>query len=219
VISTLLVFVVGVLLIGAAAFWTLRAYRDAGGRRMRGSMMACVAVALVGLGIYLLIGRPEIPDQPYAERLEALRHRDPTTFTPDEALAVLGEAARENPRDPLPHFYSGQVLLAQGRAAEAARAYDAALRREPRLAEALMGLGRAMVRIDEGRVSPETIAVFQQAAALTEDPAPWIYQAMGAMEAGQGAEARRLWGEALARMDEDDPRRDMARRMSREAGR
>jgi hypothetical protein len=37
---------------------------------------------------------------------------------------------------------------------------------------------------------------------------------MAAMEEGRTADAPRLWGEALARMAPDDPRREMARRMS-----
>jgi len=214
VISSLVVFAFGAFALAAAAFWVLRRYRDAGGRRVRSSMLACIGVALAGLGVYLAIGRPELPDQPYQARLEALKGRDPRTFTADEALAVLAQAAREHPEDALPFLYSGQVLLSQGRAQEAARQFDAALRRAPQMPEALMGLGRAIVRMEDGRVTPEAVAVFQQAAALSDDPAPWIYQAMAAMETGDETNARRLWGEALTRMAPDDPRREMAARMS-----
>jgi cytochrome c-type biogenesis protein CcmH len=196
----------------------LRAYRRAGGGS-RGPFPALISVgvvAIAALTAYLVVGRPELADAPYAARLEALKQRDPSTFSVDEALAVLAEAAREHPADPLPHFYSGQLLLDQGRAEEAIHAFDAALRRQPENAEALLGLGRAMVRVDEGRVSPEAIAVFQQAAQLTNDPAPWIYQAMAAMEDGRSADVRRLWGEALQRMTPDDPRRAMAQQMMSE---
>jgi cytochrome c-type biogenesis protein CcmH/NrfG len=154
-----------------------------------------------------------LPDAPYAARLEALRHRDPSTFTSDEALAVLDQAAKQHPGDARPHLYAGELLLQEGRGEEAAREFDAALRRDPRLPEAMMGLGRAIVRIN-GRVTPEALAQFQQVAALTTDPAPWIYQAMAAIQDGRAADARRFWGEALARMSSDDPRREMARRMS-----
>lgn len=218
-LTTLLIFLAAAIITASAGYWTLRAYRNAGGRRARGSLMLCGAVALVALGVYLLIGRPDLPDAPYEARLAALKQRDPTTYTADEALAVLNEAARAEPTDPRPHFYSGQIHLGQGRPREAARAYDAALRRDPRNAEALVGLGRALVAIEDGRLTPEALAAFQQAATLTEDPAPWLYQAIAAMEAGEGGEARRLWGEAYRRMAPNDPRREMALRMSREAGR
>lgn len=213
------VLLAGALLCAGAAFWVLRAYRRAGGgaRTAFPALTACAAVGVATLGAYLLIGHPEMPGAAYAQRLDALKQRDPATYNVDEALALLHEAGREHPNDALPHFYSGQLLLNQGRAQEAARAFDAALRREPQLAEAMMGLGRAMVRMEEGRVSPEALALFQQAAQLTDDPAPWIYQAMAAMEQDREADARRLWGEALARMAPDDPRREMAQRMARGA--
>jgi cytochrome c-type biogenesis protein CcmH len=214
--TSLAVLLVAAALTAGAAYWVLRAYRRAGGGSRRTALSACVAVGLAALGGYLAIGRPELPDAPYQARLEALKHRDPTTFTADEALAVLAEAARDHPADPLPHFYSGQLLLDQGRAQEAARAFDAALRRAPEMADALLGLGRAIVSI-EGAVTPEALAAFQQAAALTDDPAPWIYQAMAAMEQNREADAQRLWGEAIARMGPDDPRREMAQRLSRGA--
>lgn len=219
--AALTVLALGAVLTAGSAYWVLRAYRRAGGgaRAAAPALVMCGAVGLVALCAYLVAGRPDLPDAPYAARLEALKHRDPTTYTADEALAVLAEAARENPRDPLPHFYSGEVLLNQNRAQEAAREYDAALRREPALAEAMLGLGRSLVRIEGGRVSPEALTLFQQAGALTNDPAPWIYQAMAAMEESRDADVRRFWGEALQRMGPEDPRRAMAQQMSTGGGR
>lgn len=214
--TSLAVLLIAAILTAGAAYWVLRAYRGSGGGSYSAApaLIACALVALASLGVYLLLGRPELPDAPYAARLEALKQRDPRTYTADEALAVLNQAAREHPDDPMPHFYSGQLLLGQGRAEEAARAYDAALRRDPRSAEALLGLGRSIVSVENGVVTPEALAAFQQAATLTDDPAPWIYQAMAAMEQNDEPEARRLWREAFTRMDSDDPRREMARRMS-----
>jgi cytochrome c-type biogenesis protein CcmH len=63
-------------------------------------------------------------------------------------------------------------------------------------------------------VTPEALVLFQQAGALTNDPTPWIYQAMSAMEQGDEPGARNMWREALARMQPDDPRREMAARMA-----
>jgi cytochrome c-type biogenesis protein CcmH len=177
-------------------------------------------MALVALGVYLVIGHPELPGAPYAARMEALKQRDPSTYTGEEWLAILAEAAKANPEDPGPLLMTGQVYLANRRPEAAARAFDAALRRDPLSAPALMGLGRALMAANRGSISPEALAAFQQAAALDDaDPTPWLYQALGAMEANNSAEARRFWDEAYRRMSEDDPRREMALRMSREAGR
>lgn len=208
---------IGAVLAAAAAFWVLRAYRRAGGGATdaRPALAASVLVILAGLGVYLLIGSPELPGASYAQRFEALRERDPRTFTVEETVVIWTEAARQHPQDPIPRFYLGNALAQMGRPREAARAYDAALQRNPEMAEAMLGLGRAIIAIDEGPISPEALELFQRASALLpDDPRPWIYQAIAAMEQNREADARRFWGEALARMAPDDPRREMARRMS-----
>jgi len=216
VLSQLIVLVFAALITLAAAVWTLRAYREAGGRRARGSMMFAGAVGLVALGAYLVMGRPELPDAPFAERLAALKERDRATYNGEEWLAYLADEAKAEPDNAAPLFMTGQIYLAHRRPEEAARAFDAALRRDPLLVPALLGLGRSLMAIDGGTISPEALAAFQQAAALDDaDPTPWLYQALAAMEADNGAEARRFWGEAHRRMREDDPRREMARRFSR----
>lgn len=214
--SAIMVFAVAALLCAAASLWLLTSYRKADkGAKAAPALIVCAIVSVVALGGYLVLGRPDLADAPYAARLDALKQRDPTTYTADEALAILAEAARENPGDPRPHFYSGQVLLDAGRAEEAARAYDAALRRDPNNIDAMLGLARSLVQIDGGRVSEQARALFQQVGAATNDPAPWIYQAMAAMQSGDDSNAQLMWGEALTRMAPDDPRREMATRMSR----
>ncbi|MBC7768853.1 MAG: hypothetical protein H7124_08695, partial [Phycisphaerales bacterium] len=183
----------------------------------RPALGACVVVILLGLGVYLAIGRPELPGAAYAQRLEtlivALNSPTPPPITQDEHLAVWLHFARENPQDVTPLLGAGDAWLSLGRAREASLEFDRALRLDPQSSEALLGMGRALVAL-EGRVTPEAEAYFAQAAARTDDPTPWIYQAMAAMEQDREADARRFWGEALTRMPADDPRRDMARSMS-----
>lgn len=206
--SSIAVFVAAALLTAAAAFWVMRAYRIEGASARR-PLIICGLVGVVALGAYLVIGRPELPDAPYHARLEALKHRNPITFTADEQLAVLDEAAKRDPRSPLPHFFTGEILLATNHPEQAARAFDAALRRDPRSAPAMVGMGRAMVAMDHGRVSPEALRMFQQAGALSNDPAPWLYQMMAAMQSNRIEDAQRFWREARARMAPDDPARAM----------
>jgi cytochrome c-type biogenesis protein CcmH len=213
VTSALAVFIAAAVLCAAAAAWVLRAYRRAAGGGEAPARPAFIVVAVTiaaALGVYIALGRPDLPDAAYASRLEALKQRDPTTFTGEEALAILHEASRDEPTNPLPLIYSGQVYMQLGDAENAARSFDAALRRDQNNVEAMLGLGRAMVARDEGVVSPEALALFQRVTAQSEDPAPWIYQAMAAMQDGRDADVRRLWGEALQRMAADDPRRAMA---------
>ncbi|MES1157216.1 MAG: tetratricopeptide repeat protein [Alphaproteobacteria bacterium] len=209
----LLVMIAAAVLTAGAAAWVLRAYRLADGGavvRPGPALAACGLAGVAALGLYLVLGRPELPDMPYAQRIATLHQRDPATLTLDEMVALLHESARAHPADPQPHLLTGMLMLNTGHFQEAAQAYDAALRRNPDSVEAMMGLGRAMVQVDQGRVSPEALRLFEAAArADNADPTPWLYQAMAAMQQSHDADARRLFQEALKRMAPNDPRRAM----------
>lgn len=208
-----MVLLAAAVLVAAVAFWVLRAYRGAGGPNARLALSACAAVGLMALGTYLAIGRPDLSGAPHQARIAALRQRPLLSLAPDEVLAVMAEKAKERPESPMPHLISGEILLRTGRPREAVREFEMALRRDPRHVAAMLGLGEALVTIGGG-FTPEAVALFEQASTLTNDPAPWVYQAMAASEQGRSAEAQRLWGEAYLRMSEDDPFREQARRLS-----
>lgn len=207
--------IVGVLVAAGAAFWTLRAVRRAGGNADTGRFMllVCAGASVIGLGVYLINGRPELPGGAYTERIAALQMRPRETYTMDEWLAVLADEARANPADSWPLLATGEVLLRGNRPEEAARAFDAALRREPRSVDALIGVARALA-LKDGHFTPEALAFLEQASSISDEPTPWIYRAMAAMEAGNEAQTRQMWGEAYSRMSAEDPRREMARRFS-----
>lgn len=205
----------GALMAAGAAFWTLRATRRAGGDARTGRLVlfVCAGVSVLTLGLYLVNGRPDLNGGAYASRLEALRQRPEETYNAEEWLAVLNDDARRQPTNPWPYLAIGEVYIRTNRPQEAARAFDAALRRDPRSYDALIGVARSIATI-EGRFTPDALAYLEQATTVTDDPAPWIYRAMAAMEADDAAETRRMWGEALSRMGPDDPRREMARRFA-----
>ena len=196
--------------------WTLLRVSRSGRKKRARQHVTAGAVGLFAFGTYLALGRPDLPDAPFAERLAALKARDSATYNGEEWLAYLADEAKLSPADAAPMFMIGQIYLAHRRPEEAARAFDAALRRDPLLVPALLGLGRSLMAMDGGVVSPEALAAFQQAASLDDaDPTPWLYQAIAAMETDDAPEAQRLWGEAYRRMPPEDPRREMALRFSR----
>lgn len=215
--SSFAVLAIAALLVAAVAAWVLRAYRHGGDAaappKPVPALVCAVAGAVAALGLYLVLGRPDLGDAPFRPRLDALlaqvERGDPVDS--EQALALWHEAARRNPRAAEPQLYIGDLYLQTGRPQDAARAYDAALRRDANSGAALMGLGRAFVQID-GSVSPRAVSVFEAASeAAPAEPAPWLYRAQAALEAGE--DGRALWREALARMAPDDPRRAMAQQM------
>jgi cytochrome c-type biogenesis protein CcmH len=218
---TLLVVLIGAVLAAAAVWWPLRAYARAGEAPpsprtpMFAAMIGALAIAL----IYLFVGSPGVPGASHAERLRALASRNPETYSPEETLAVLADAARRRPDDPRPQLFMGNLQAALGRAELAQRAFEEALRIDPDSAEAMIGLGRVLVAERRGEVTPEARALFEQAAARApREFAPFFYQALAARQEGRAEDARRLWRETLARLPEDDPRREMVRQMLAEGG-
>lgn len=206
-----LVFALGAAVLTAgSAWWGFAAYRRAGGGALP-ALFGFAATTLLAVGVYVFIGRPALADRPFQPRLEALvkafESGAPPAVTREEQLALWSHIAREHPRDAIPRAEAGKVLLELGRAREAAAEFDQALRREPESGEAMLGMGRAIFEI-EGRVTPEALGYFERAGERSSDPAPWLYQAMAAMQ--EGRDARPFWRGALARMSADDPRRAMA---------
>jgi cytochrome c-type biogenesis protein CcmH len=216
----LFLFAPAALAAGAAAWWILRAYAQGAPKRPATlkALLAAGAAGTAALALYLALGRPDLPDAPFGRRLAELTHRDPAKMSPQELLAVLGARARADPNDPRPHLYTGQILSALGRDDEAARAFDAALRRDPNSPEALLGLGRALVQREQGVVTPTAIELFRRAAeASPNDPTPWLYQALAANQQGDAVESLRLWREVSKRLAPNDPRHAMVAAMIAEA--
>ena len=221
--TSLLVFAIAAGFAALGGWWIMRAFARANDAAVKPrarlwALGLAGLAALATLGLYAAIGRPDLPDQPYAARLQAIKETDPTQMSADQILAVLGERARLDRRDPRPHIFTGEILAEQGRDEEAARAYEAALRRDPMSPAALMGLGRVSVRLQAGAITPQTLALFQAAAMSSpKDPTPWLYQALAATQERRYADALTLWPEVKKRLAPDDPRHAMVAAMIAEA--
>jgi cytochrome c-type biogenesis protein CcmH len=228
------VFASAALVAALAGWWVMRAFQRgervaatadasqtpaAPSRQGRTMALAAAAVITLGaLGLYAVTGRPDLPDQPYRQRLAALQATDPTQMSPEQILAILAERARTDRRDPRPHIFTGQILAEQGRTQEAARAYQAALRRDPMNPAALMGLGRVSVEMQAGAIGPEALALFQAAAMSSpKDPTPWLYQALAATQQRRWSDALKLWPEVEKRLSPEDPRHAMVAAMVAQA--
>ena len=174
----------------------------------------CLAV---GAGGYLLVGQPGMGDQPMSDRqaglMEKIRNA-PETLTPAETLSRLEATLAERPDDPQPHFFIGEILRAQSRPQDAARAYQSALRRNADFVPALIALADTMVDLNEGAVSPEATRLYAHAYEVDETQVrAGMWAAMGAAQAGDQEKAEQAMRYIFARLPEDDPRRERFRPM------
>ncbi|GBQ25123.1 cytochrome c-type biogenesis protein CycH [Gluconacetobacter sacchari DSM 12717] len=136
-------------------------------------VMACLLLLpLTATGLYLLCGHPTLPAQPLAPRLAAQKAQDRRD---DALLAELRAGlARMSPDDP--NRFQGFLLLGQ---AEAARDHYAAAAEAWRQAMTIRFIPEIAVRAAEaqtladGRVSPESAALFRRALDAAPADAPW----------------------------------------------
>ena len=171
--------------------------------------VACLAVAIGG---YLLVGSPGMGDQPMADRQAGLMEKvrtDPQSLTPAETLSRLEATVKERPDDPQPHYFIGEILRAEGRTSDAARAYQSALRRDETFVPALLALADSLVDLNNGAVSPEATRLFAKAYELDETQVrAGMWAAMGAAQAGDQEKAEQAMRYIYSRLPEDDPRRE-----------
>lgn len=215
--AALFLFIPAAFFGAAAIWWISRAYARAGGGAKAGLTGAVIGLA-AALALYLAIGHPNLPDEPYRERMAALLQKNPNTMTAQELIAVLEARAKVDAADPRPLIFAGDIMADQGRPDLAADQYRGALARDANSVPALVGLGRALAATGQGEVPPDALVLFKRAAELApEDPVPWLYQGLAANQEARYAEALAIWPEVLKRLPSDDPRRQMVATMIADA--
>ncbi len=159
-----------------------------------------------GIGFYAYLGAPNTPDLPLAGRLESLREMDPQKVTAEQWIALLNERAQEDPEDPLPFKFIGDILIQQGKVDEAITAYQTALRRDPQYVEALTPLADALVAREGRRVTEQAQQIYMAAfAANTRDVTAAFMPGMKFWLEGDREGARAWWAEAKSLMSPNAP--------------
>lgn len=181
------------------------------------NLMILGVCATLGVGGYLISGKPGMADQPMAERQAALAEKvrnDPQSLTEGEMLSRLEQAVIDKPDDPQPHYFIGEMLRTQGRADDAVRAYQSALRRDPDFVPALIGMADMLTQLSEGVIGPDATRLYARAYQLDETQvSAGMRAAMGAAQAGDQEKAEQAMRYIYARLPEDDPRRERFRPM------
>ena len=134
--------------------------------------VTCAGIGLAALGLYLVLGRSDLPDQPYQARLaqwNTLKDQAPNRLAPQELAALLKGQAARTPEDPRVWFMLGQAHLLSGEPGEASRAFARAARLSPKTPDFEIAYGEAVMSYSEGKITPDALAAFRRALAI--DPA------------------------------------------------
>jgi cytochrome c-type biogenesis protein CcmH len=169
--------------------------------------VACLT-AILALCVYLAVGAPGAPDQPFAKRVAAWRNADPATLTAEQMAAVLDMMAKQSPTDPAPLQALGIVQLAAGQPVAAQTAIRKALALAPDRAALWATLGEAFMAGAQGVVDADAQRAFQE--ALKRDPAnrsALYYLGKAALDAGDKPTGLTYWRTIVNGLVASDPRR------------
>ncbi|HEY8617103.1 c-type cytochrome biogenesis protein CcmI [Phenylobacterium sp.] len=188
---------------------------DAGSRT--GVLVAAVLAPALALGLYLGLGSPGLPDQPFAQRLETWRKSELTSLQPAEIAAVLNRVARERPNDPELYRFLAMVESAANNPPAAVRALRRATAVAPERADLWVLLGEAYAT-QAGEVDEDAARAFGE--ALKRDPRliePRFYLARQKILSGDRQGGLAEWRGLLAEVPAGDPRAEVLKRAIAEA--
>jgi cytochrome c-type biogenesis protein CcmH len=208
----LLIFALLVAMAAAFAAWPVLRLKDRPGRA-RIAMASALALVVfgIGVGLYLVLGRPDLA---LRNPQEAINGHDMRAL-----VAMLARKVRDRPDDPRGFVFLGRGYLTLNDPAEAARAFARALMLEQRARRVEPGLysayGEALTRAAAGAVTPDAENAFN--SALTLDPhdrAARYYLGLAYAARGQAAKALPLWQSLLADMPASPARSELVDRMA-----
>ena len=145
-----------------------------------------VVLPLLAFGVYLQLGRPDLPGQP-AQGLA-----DSIAASPE--LQALESAIAQAPTDPAAWRALGEGLMATRRPGDAANAFARALALGDRDPELQSRYGAALVLAAQGRVDGKAKAAFEAALATEPtNPIARFFLGLAKEQAGDGAGALTDW--------------------------
>jgi cytochrome c-type biogenesis protein CcmI len=170
------------------------------------SVAVTLLVPAVGLSLYLLLGSPQLPDQPLEARLE----------NPGQNMALLVAKAErhlaQNPNDGAGWDLLAPIYFKAMRLGDAELAYRNAIRLLGTSPERLAGLGETLVAANDGIVTEDARLAFEESVRLQPDnPRSRFYVALGLEQAGRHDEARAAFEAIAAQSPPDAPWMDLIR--------
>lgn len=168
-----------------------------------------VLAPIAAAGLYLKVGSPGMPSQPYATRLAEWKKQGPDALRPAEIAAVLDDLSKHEAADPelLKALARAKLDSGDPMAAEAALRKALAVREDR--ADLWSMLGTAYVQAGDGaKVDSDARTAFNE--ALKRDPtlmAPRYYLARGRIAEGQVSEGLGELRTLASELPPDEPGR------------
>ena len=161
-----------------------------------------VAIAALTLGLYAMLGSPDLPGQPLAGRSDVAAQQ----LDLDTAVARIEQQLTANPDDVRGWTVIAPVYLEMGRYADAANAYRRVIELDGATPDLQTSLAEALMLAAGGEGSPEAMELLRSAAA--SDPQhvrSRLYFAAELMRLQDYPAAAQAWEETIALSNGDEP--------------
>jgi cytochrome c-type biogenesis protein CcmH len=178
---------------------------DEGRRRI--AVLAAILGPLAAVLVYIQIGAPALPDQPYAKRVAEWRATDPSQLEPERIAAVLESIAAQRPNDAEPLKHLALARSAGGDMAGAEQALRRAVRLAPGRADLWTALGETFVSEGDGQIGPDARIAFREALKIDPTSLSARYHlARGKIADGDVDGGLADWRKIAAELPAADPR-------------
>ena len=165
------------------------------GRQRAVAALALVLVPGLAAAAYAVNGRPDMPAAPLADRLDRAVERGDFPAM----VARVEQHLQANPDDANGWAVLGPAYRRLGRDADAANAYTRLLRIRGPNADAFADLGEALVAANDGLVSAQARAAFDEALKLNaRQPKARFYRTLADEQTGDRGKALEGWKALLA---------------------
>ena len=126
------------------------------------SVATAIALPIASLGLYLTYGAPGMPAQPLSERLAEASNAN----KPNDLIAKVEERLRDHPEDGTGWDVIAPVYYAMGRYADAATAYQNAIRLIGESPKRLQGFANARIHLENGGVPDDARKALERIIVL-----------------------------------------------------
>ncbi|WP_421786037.1 tetratricopeptide repeat protein [Hyphobacterium sp.] len=164
-------------------------------------------IVLIAGVAYLVNGQPGQPGSPYGEAARERLAADPSTLNAEAREERWRDLIRQDASNAEAWAQLGRGLARRERELEAINAFQRSLRLELD-AQTLSDLGQTFINLNEGEVTSEAVAAFEEARTLDPDlPEPGFFLGLAAFQEGRVDAAEAIWLDLIARLDERSPYR------------
>lgn len=188
---------------------TAEAPEAAPSRKTRMAVVAAaVAASLAAMGLYLFIGAPGAPDQPFKRRAAQWAQAaktDASQLDPERIAVILKDVVAERPNEPEPLFFLARAQVESGQVQLGIHNLKKVTAMAPDNAEVWTTLGEALtLATRKEEVTPEAQAAFRRALQLDPNQVRAAYF-LGRAKIANGDLQGGLadWREVLAKLGDD----------------